>query len=351
MKRLICFFLLLIVSLLEAPCCLGVAPDRFNGFLVEFKLENNLFPATISLDAFDEALADLGELPAEAFYHKYISLSLPLWRGKNRVFGISYRQSARYQTTGETLDYYRCLAEAADPQENKYYALQAAYFEYSQLGGYYAQKWVRDSFFMVLRGDLFLCYDFSKLDILGQGRIKYQFTGTKQYELYANYQWDWLDPESPWGWGLNLDGNFNYSHSNLSLDLVLQNLLGSLYFKELRRDSGWVDTKEASIGLLPIMGFTREDSFYYRLPLSITLQAAYTLEYGGVVAADLFAQGENRDFVFSYRHPVGVINLLTSLHPDMKSVGFGMAGNYGELIFIFGWNTPSLKGINLKLQI
>lgn len=351
MKRLISIFLLLIVNFLVVPRCLGLTPERFDGFQVEIELENNLFPATISLEALEETLAHLGRLPTEVFYRKHLALSLPLWRGKNRVFGVSYRQSGRYQTTGATLDFYRCLAEAVEPQENKYFALQAEYLEYSQLGGYYAQRWVRDSFFLVLRGDLFLCYDFSKLDMLGQGRIKYQLTGSKRYELYANYQWDWLAPESPLGWGMSLDGSFMYSHSNLSFNLFFHNLLGGLYFKELRRESGWVDTQEASIGPLPVMGFTVEDPFFYRLPLSLGLQAAYTFEYGGVVAADLFAQGKSRDFVLSHRHPAGIIDLLTSLHPDSKSVGFGLAGNHGEIIFSFGWDTPALKGINFKLRI
>ncbi|NLW58926.1 MAG: hypothetical protein GX073_01080 [Firmicutes bacterium] len=204
---------------------------------------------------------------------------------------------------------------------------------------------------MVLRGDFFFCPEFSRLDMIGQGRVKYQFTGSKQYELYANYQWDWLDAGNPWGWGLSLDGGFGYSHASLSLNLVFHNLLGGLYFKELQRDSGWIDTKEASIGPLPVMGFTTKDPFFYRLPLSLGLQAAYTLGYGGVVATDLFAQGENRDFVVRYQHPMGIIDFLTSLHPDSRSIGFGLAGSYGDIIFSFGWETPALKGINFKLRI
>ena len=131
------FLLLLVANLLVVSVALA---RRWISLVVSGgdSFANNLFPVTINLDDLEDALADLDALPAEIFYRKHISLSLPLWQGRNRVFGVSYRQNGSYHTTGETLDFYRCLAEEAAPQENKYYALQAAYLEYSLFGGYYA---------------------------------------------------------------------------------------------------------------------------------------------------------------------------------------------------------------------
>lgn len=335
---------------LLTPACLGFDPRPSEGIVIEWRGENNLFPVDISFQELKKALSGIEEIPAEIFYRKKVFLSFPFWQGDGIALGFSYRQKARCQMTGETLDFYRCLAFTDYQPMQKYYDLQGEYLEYTQLGAYISKSWGWDSFFTVLRGDLFMCYDFYSLNLLGQGIINDSGTA-KKYELYGNVQRDWSDSNTPSGWGMTLSFDVYYERSDFYLYLALHDLLGWLYFSELRHDNDWITTKEASIGPLPVKGFTTIGPFYRNTLVMTELQAAYILEYGGKITAGFFSEGEIRSYALGYQQPFGRVTLLTAFKPSVKSIDLGLAAEYGELLLSFGVDTAVLNGIDFKLRL
>jgi len=346
-STLFSFILFFLFCFLLTPSCLGFNSRPTEGIVVEFQGENNLFD--IILQELEKALPGVGEIPAEVFYRRNIFLSLPWWQGESTVLGLSYRQKVRCQVTGQTLDFYRCLAVADYQTEQKFYDLRGEYLEYTQLGGYISKSWGWDSILAVLRGDLFMCYDFYYLSLLGQGRIS-DLGGSNKYELYGDVQRDWSDSNNPPGWGYTLSFNFYYEQSGFSLSLALNNLLGELYFSELRHDNDLINTKEASIGPLPVKGFTTIGPFYCNIPMMAELQAAYTLECGGRITVDFFSEEEIRSYAVGYQQPFGKIALITAFNPNVMSLDFGLAMDNGELVLSFGVDTTALKGINFRLR-
>jgi hypothetical protein len=154
-----------------------------DGFVVEIQGENNLFPIDIPLEDLGKALSGVGKIPAEVFYRTNMDLSLPLWQGGRTTLGVSYRRKVSCQLTGETLEYYRCLADDPHHLEQIHYDLRGDYLKYTRLGGYIVRKWSFDSLLLILRGDLFKCDDFCQLSLLGRGRVKYQLDGFEEIRI------------------------------------------------------------------------------------------------------------------------------------------------------------------------
>lgn len=352
MRRLIIrLSLFLLFNVFLTQCCLALDPGLDEGLNLVITGVNNLFSFDTNFSELNKALSGVTQLPGEVFYRKQFFIALPLWQEENTAFGLTYRQTEQCWVNGDTLDFYHGMADKDYQPAKRHYDLRGDYLKYTQLGGYVTKRWDLDSFQTRIRGDLFICYDFFKLNLMGQGRIRFQPDGAQKYELYGDYQRDWCTDGTPPGWGYALSCDFFYQQSGFLLFLSLQNLFGGLFFRQLQHENNWINTDEPSIGPLPMKGFYANDSFYYTLPLATELQIAYFYEEGAKFYGEALFEGKSRKYTLGYRRSFGKIAMITAITPSCKSFDLGLAVDYGELILNFGWDITAIKGISFAVWI
>ncbi|HBT15592.1 MAG TPA: hypothetical protein DEB05_01390 [Firmicutes bacterium] len=337
-----------------APCLARTDPGRTDKFHLEIQGENNLFPMGFTLKEIGEELSE-GEkisISRDFLSKNSIFLSLPLWKRETLSLGFTFRKADFIQVTGQTLRFYQDYNNPTFSPVKKNYDLAGSNIDYSLLGTYVATRWYGDSLLIALRGDIFTCYDYLKINMAGQGLIKKKINGSKDYEVYGCYRREWSDAENPWGWGLGLSWELCFKQNGLDLYLNLLNLPGWVYFPKLLQENGRVDTEGGSIGPITIKEFESEGAKYLSLPLAVKAQLLYTWSYGGSFTFETYYGGEIQDFLCGYQQPLGQVKLVSSVNPVFKNYGLGLALKYGELIFFFSLDTPTrLQGITFKFQL
>ncbi|NLW56776.1 MAG: hypothetical protein GX050_09245 [Firmicutes bacterium] len=225
MKTTRLFLLVVILFLVNAPCFAYLTPCNPGGFTLEISGGNNLFPLDVTLKKLKKELPMELDIPADFFYQNNYFLSLPLSQRETTFLGIFYRRAGFINATGETFQFYRCYANPHFQHENKYYDLAGDYLNYTSLGSYITKAWKLGVVHITLGGELFMCLDYDKMSIQGQGWVG----GAKNYEIYGSYRREWSAPEDPWGWGLAVSSDLFYQQNAFSLHLNLQNLPAWLF--------------------------------------------------------------------------------------------------------------------------
>jgi hypothetical protein len=351
MKALLINLLVILFLCLDHTPCLAGLNLKSDGFRLEIIKDNNLFPVWFSFEDIMEELAEDKDcnFPEEILSRGKIFCLLPFWQGETINFGATFQKAGIIQVTGQTLQFYHDYNNPAFLPIKKYYDLGGNSINYSLFGTYVSKRWCNDLFMMVMRGDFFTCYDYLKIDCLGQGWIRRKINGSKYYEIFGEYKKEWPD-ENYWGWGLGLNYDLFLEKNGLNINLHLLNLPGIIYFPKFYQENGKVDTKEDSIGPIPISGFKTEGSYYRNLPPMVETQLLYTFNYGGAFELKTFYDGEIQDFLAGYFQPVGNIGLTININPVLKNYGLGLRFNHGELEFIFSLNRQMiLRGITFKL--